>query len=297
MVPAASKKQQNTTHFEDNVFLPVKTFYFLATTAEVDTCLYSYLREPQRGGAASSPLLRFWLSQPGRLARGVRSCEQFPKILRGAGGRRGETARQEDSSRSMRPTWRTTTELRVYRVSLAVCFSPSSRSCLITHTDSPALQSKKMPKSPLCVFPWSFLWMASLATLVVQSVLCSSYSSSSSSSTYQRSAAGGKRPGFMQRTLILLDVNTRSPIRVLNDNFLSLQLDPSIIKDGWLDFLRQQTVLLLVSNVDLFLRPLLKWMTVLLYITHAATLSKLFWCEPESWICTHGTEWPVDPHY
>lgn len=42
----------------------------------------------------------------------------------------------------------------------------------------------------------------------------------------------------MERTLILLDVNTRSPIRVLNDNFLSLQLDPSIIKDGWLDFLR-----------------------------------------------------------
>ncbi|TKS85602.1 Inactive heparanase-2 [Collichthys lucidus] len=92
-----------------------------------------------------------------------------------------------------------------------------------------------MPKSSPCVFPWSSLWLASLATLVVQSVLSSSYSSSS---TYQRPAAGGKRPGFMERTLILLDVNTRSPIRVLNDNFLSLQLDPSIIKDGWLDFLR-----------------------------------------------------------
>lgn len=113
-------------------------------------------------------------------------------------------------------------------------FSPLS---LITRTDHPALQTKKMPKSSPCVFPWSSLWLASLATLVVQSVLSSSYSSSS---TYPRPATGGKRPGFMERTLILLDVNTRSPIRVLNDNFLSLQLDPSIIKDGWLDFLRYQ---------------------------------------------------------
>lgn len=93
-----------------------------------------------------------------------------------------------------------------------------------------------MSRSSPRVFPWSFLWLASLATLLVQSVLSSSYSSS----TYQRSADGGKRPGFMERTLVLLDVNTRSPIRVLNDNFLSLQLDPSIIKDGWLDFLRYQ---------------------------------------------------------
>ena len=113
---------------------------------------------------------------------------------------------------------------------------------VITHSDPPALQPKKMPKSPPCAFPWSSMWLASLATLMVQSVLSSSYSSSSSSSsTYQRSAADGKRPGFMERTLILLDVNTRSPLRVLNENFLSLQLDPSIIKDGWLDFLRYRT--------------------------------------------------------
>lgn len=114
-------------------------------------------------------------------------------------------------------------------------FTPFS---LVTRTDPAALQTKKMPKSSPCVFPWSSVWLASLATLVVQSVLSSSYSSSSS--PYQGSAAGGKRPGFMERTLVLLDVNTRSPIRVLNDNFLSLQLDPSIIKDGWLDFLRYQ---------------------------------------------------------
>lgn len=99
-----------------------------------------------------------------------------------------------------------------------------------------------MPKPSPCAFQWSSLWLASLATFLVQSVLSSSYSSSSSSA-YQRPATGGKRPGFMERTLILLDVNTRSPIRVLNDNFLSLQLDPSIIKDGWLDFLRYWRVL------------------------------------------------------
>lgn len=89
-----------------------------------------------------------------------------------------------------------------------------------------------MPKTPPCVHPRSFLWLTSLATLLGQSVLSTSFSSPSSSA-HQR-----KRPGFMERTLILLDVNTRSPTRVLNDNFLSLQLDPSIIKDGWLDFLR-----------------------------------------------------------
>ena len=98
----------------------------------------------------------------------------------------------------------------------------------------PDLQTKMSQFSP-CGFQWSPLWLASLAAFVVQLVLSSPYSSSS---TYQRPAVGGKRPGFMERTLILLDVNTRSPIRVLNDNFLSLQLDPSIIKDGWLDFLR-----------------------------------------------------------
>uniref|UniRef100_H3CAP5 Heparanase 2 (inactive) n=1 Tax=Tetraodon nigroviridis TaxID=99883 RepID=H3CAP5_TETNG len=97
----------------------------------------------------------------------------------------------------------------------------------------PDLQTKMSQASP-CASQWSPLWLASLAALLVPLVLSSPYSSSS---TYQRPAVGGKRPGFVERTLILLDVNTRSPIRVLNDNFLSLQLDPSIIKDGWLDFL------------------------------------------------------------
>ncbi|XP_068184416.1 inactive heparanase-2 [Antennarius striatus] len=105
-----------------------------------------------------------------------------------------------------------------------------------------------MPKSSPCVYLWSFLRLTSLATLVVQSVLSTSFSPSSSS-THQRSASG-KRPGFMERTLILLDVNTRSPTRVLNDNFLSLQLDPSIIKDGWLDFLSSRRLVTLARGLS-----------------------------------------------
>ncbi|NXW64520.1 HPSE2 protein, partial [Eurystomus gularis] len=52
-----------------------------------------------------------------------------------------------------------------------------------------------------------------------------------------------KPPGVKGRTLILLDVNTKSPVRIISENFLSLQLDPSIIHDGWLDFLSNRTVL------------------------------------------------------
>lgn len=59
------------------------------------------------------------------------------------------------------------------------------------------------------------------------------------SASYRRHVpTAEKRQNFLERTLILLDVNTRSPVRVLNDNFLSLQVDPSILKNGWLDFLR-----------------------------------------------------------
>ncbi|NXJ36340.1 HPSE2 protein, partial [Ciconia maguari] len=52
-----------------------------------------------------------------------------------------------------------------------------------------------------------------------------------------------KPPGVKGRTLILLDVNTKSPVRIISENFLSLQLDPSIIHDGWLDFLRLEPLL------------------------------------------------------
>ncbi|XP_067092657.1 LOW QUALITY PROTEIN: inactive heparanase-2 [Osmerus mordax] len=99
-----------------------------------------------------------------------------------------------------------------------------------------------MPKPFPCPFSGSSLWLASVA-LMVQSVI-------SSSSPYRRTVPGGKRPGFMERTLILLDVNTRSPVKVLNDNFLSLQLDPSIIKDGWLDFLSSKRLVTLARGLS-----------------------------------------------
>ncbi|CAL1578004.1 unnamed protein product [Knipowitschia caucasica] len=84
------------------------------------------------------------------------------------------------------------------------------------------------------------LWIASLALVV---------SSSYSPSAYQKPGFSVRRPSFMERTLVLLDVNTRSPIRVLNDNFLSLQLDPSIIKDGWLDFLSSKRLVTLARGL------------------------------------------------
>ncbi|XP_037126957.1 inactive heparanase-2 [Syngnathus acus] len=90
-------------------------------------------------------------------------------------------------------------------------------------------------------------WLASLLLPVIYS--SSSYSSSSFP-TYQRAAAGGSRAGFLGRTLVLLDVNTRSPTRVLNDNFLSLQLDPSIISDGWLVFLSSKRLVTLARGLS-----------------------------------------------
>ncbi|XP_077351398.1 inactive heparanase-2 [Festucalex cinctus] len=94
-------------------------------------------------------------------------------------------------------------------------------------------------------------WLASLLLPVIATSSSSSSSySSSSSPTYQRAAAVGTRAGFLGRTLVLLDVNTRSPTRVLNDNFLSLQLDPSIISDGWLVFLSSKRLVTLARGLS-----------------------------------------------
>ncbi|KAJ8013758.1 hypothetical protein DPEC_G00033120 [Dallia pectoralis] len=102
----------------------------------------------------------------------------------------------------------------------------------------------KMPTSKACLFPSYSLWLASVALMVQLEI--------SSSSTYGRPSPGGagRRTGFMERTLILLDVNARSPVKVLNDNFLSLQLDPSIIKDGWLDFLSSKRLVTLARGLS-----------------------------------------------
>ncbi|KAM6067419.1 inactive heparanase-2 isoform 2-T2 [Chlamydotis macqueenii] len=58
-----------------------------------------------------------------------------------------------------------------------------------------------------------------------------------------------KTPGVRGRTLILLDVNTKSPVRIISENFLSLQLDPSIIHDGWLDFLSSRRLVTLARGL------------------------------------------------
>ncbi|XP_069611126.1 inactive heparanase-2 [Ranitomeya imitator] len=55
--------------------------------------------------------------------------------------------------------------------------------------------------------------------------------------------------GVRGRTLILLDVNTKTPIRTVSENFLSVQLDPSIIRDGWLDFLSSKRLVTLARGL------------------------------------------------
>ncbi|XP_074152135.1 inactive heparanase-2 isoform X1 [Sminthopsis crassicaudata] len=59
----------------------------------------------------------------------------------------------------------------------------------------------------------------------------------------------GKSQGVKEKTLILLDVSTKSPVRTVNENFLSLQLDPSIIHDGWLDFLSSKRLVTLARGL------------------------------------------------
>ncbi|XP_074856092.1 inactive heparanase-2 isoform X4 [Carettochelys insculpta] len=70
------------------------------------------------------------------------------------------------------------------------------------------------------------------------------------------SQAGGRRalpenspPGAQGRTLLLLDVSAKSPVRVTSENFLSLQLDPSVIHDGWLDFLSSRRLVTLARGL------------------------------------------------
>ncbi|XP_041089965.1 inactive heparanase-2-like [Polyodon spathula] len=87
----------------------------------------------------------------------------------------------------------------------------------------------------------SSLWLASVAMMVQPA--------ESSAGNYRRPVPGGKAQGFTERTLILLDVNTRSPIKTLNANFLSLQLDPSVIHDGWLDFLSSKRLVTLARGL------------------------------------------------
>ncbi|XP_032747892.1 inactive heparanase-2 isoform X2 [Rattus rattus] len=69
--------------------------------------------------------------------------------------------------------------------------------------------------------------------------------------------AGNRRPlpvdratGLKEKTLILLDVSTKNPVRTVSENFLSLHLDPSIIHDGWLDFLSSKRLVTLARGLS-----------------------------------------------
>ncbi|XP_066535915.1 inactive heparanase-2 [Hoplias malabaricus] len=97
-----------------------------------------------------------------------------------------------------------------------------------------------MPKRfPPQIFIGLSVWLAFTAQTLL-----------SSAAAYTKPVSGGKRQSFLERTLILLDVNTRSPVKVLNDNFLSLQVDPSILKNGWLDFLSSKRLVTLARGLS-----------------------------------------------
>ncbi|XP_003787325.1 inactive heparanase-2 isoform X1 [Otolemur garnettii] len=66
----------------------------------------------------------------------------------------------------------------------------------------------------------------------------------------RRSLPVDRAPGLKEKTLILLDVSTKNPVRTVSENFLSLQLDPSIIHDGWLDFLSSKRLVTLARGLS-----------------------------------------------
>ncbi|XP_063048152.1 inactive heparanase-2 [Engraulis encrasicolus] len=98
-----------------------------------------------------------------------------------------------------------------------------------------------MPRALISASFGSSVWLV----LLVQSLV-----SSSVTDKKPVSGGGGRRAGFLERTLILLDVHTRSPVKVLNENFLSLQLDPAIISDGWVDFLSSKRLVTLARGLS-----------------------------------------------
>ncbi|XP_069467640.1 inactive heparanase-2 [Ambystoma mexicanum] len=91
------------------------------------------------------------------------------------------------------------------------------------------------PGFPFVMASAMFAWMA--------------YQSLASHTGERRALLLSKPQGVKGRTLILLDVNTKNPMRTVNENFLSIQLDPSIIHDGWLDFLSSKRLVTLARGL------------------------------------------------
>ncbi|KAL8185629.1 UNVERIFIED_CONTAM: hypothetical protein K2H54_056206, partial [Gekko kuhli] len=79
--------------------------------------------------------------------------------------------------------------------------------------------------------PWPSTGPHGLLALVVPGLVLLAHPS------FPLQAGPSPAQGASGRMLILLDVSTRSPLRLTSPNFLLLQLNPSILHDGWLDFL------------------------------------------------------------
>ncbi|XP_069756333.1 inactive heparanase-2 isoform X2 [Narcine bancroftii] len=52
------------------------------------------------------------------------------------------------------------------------------------------------------------------------------------------------------KTLILLDVDIRGSVRSVSENFLSVQLDPAVLHNGWIDFLSSKKLVTLARGLS-----------------------------------------------
>ncbi|XP_002718669.1 inactive heparanase-2 isoform X2 [Oryctolagus cuniculus] len=106
----------------------------------------------------------------------------------------------------------------------------------------------------LCAFPEAMPSSnsrpPSCLALVALSLALLLHLSLSSQAGHRRPLPVDRAPGLKEKTLILLDVSTKNPVRTVNENFLSLQLDPSIIHDGWLDFLSSKRLVTLARGLS-----------------------------------------------
>ncbi|XP_006831294.1 PREDICTED: inactive heparanase-2 isoform X1 [Chrysochloris asiatica] len=105
----------------------------------------------------------------------------------------------------------------------------------------------------LCVFPAAMPSSSrppaclALVALFLAQLLHLSFSSHAGD---RRPLPVDRAPGLKEKTLILLDVSTKNPVRTVSENFLSLQLDPSVIQDGWLDFLSSKRLVTLARGLS-----------------------------------------------
>ncbi|XP_042192721.1 inactive heparanase-2-like [Callorhinchus milii] len=85
-------------------------------------------------------------------------------------------------------------------------------------------------------------------------LLAMSLSAAASHAGGRQSGSVGSSQGRSQvkepRTLILLDVNTKHSFKTVNENFLSIQLDPAVIHDGWIDFLSSKRLVTLARGLS-----------------------------------------------